>query len=241
MSPIHVLATSHGTDNPQGQEQINDLRDQIETLAARQLPGELIWHEAYVDVQQPRLPQVLSSLPAGERAIVLPLLVADGVHTTHDIAQAVAARPLTAAASPLGALPALADVLVDRARPYLKENPKVVLAAAGTRLSIGQEQIQELAGLLRGKIDRDIPVAFCAGAKPLVPELLATLPEERVLVLSSLLADGYFQTKLANTNAWVTTSPLLPDVTIAKCFLIRLSEGLKAAGFTSSYDEVKPS
>ncbi|MCZ4150565.1 hypothetical protein BZG21_39960, partial [Escherichia coli] len=89
---IHIEATSHGTDNPRGQQLIHDLRGDLERMSAQQFPGQLLWHEAYVDVQEPRLESVIAALPEGEPAVVLPLLVSDGVHTTDDIAQAVASR-----------------------------------------------------------------------------------------------------------------------------------------------------
>lgn len=234
-SRIHVLAASHGTDNPRGQELIHQLRAQLEE-ASREIPAALLWHEAYVDVQQPALPTVLEALPAGETAIVLPLLVADGVHTTVDIAEAVAARPNTTAASPLGSLEELARVLASRAQPHLEDKQQIVLAAAGTRLEAGQEQIQALASEVARLLDREVTAAYCAGAEPRV-EAVVKDAQQPVLLISALLADGYFQDKLDNTGAAVVTSPLLPDVTIAQCFLVRLANALQGSGFVSSDDK----
>ncbi|MGO1727533.1 sirohydrochlorin chelatase [Glutamicibacter ardleyensis] len=227
MKKTHVLAASHGTDNLRGQQLIHDLRTQLEELARSEIHTELVWHEAYVDVQQPQLAQVLASLPEGEAAVVLPLLVADGVHTTQDIAQAVAARQNTVAASPLGALPELAYLLSQRAMAQLEPNQKVLLAAAGTRLEQGQEQLRDLAAQISTHLGQEVQVTYCAGAKPLINELLSEELKPKTLVLSALLADGLFQTRLASIGARITTSPLLPDVMIAKCFLIRLQEALK--------------
>ncbi|WP_313814471.1 CbiX/SirB N-terminal domain-containing protein [Glutamicibacter sp.] len=232
---IHILAASHGTDNPRGQQLIHQLRAQLEEQSGA-WAVQLEWHEAYVDVQEPALPQVLEQLPAGEPAIVLPLLVADGVHTTKDIASAVAARPNASAASPLGALPQLAQVLAERAEAHLAEDQQVVLAAAGTRLEIGQQQIRKLAGLVAEQLRREVSVAYCAGANPRAEEVVASASSP-VLLISALLADGYFQDKLASTGAAGLTSPLLPDVTIAQCFLVRLENALHEAGFMSLDDE----
>ncbi|WP_404285376.1 sirohydrochlorin chelatase [Glutamicibacter arilaitensis] len=229
MGRIHVLAASHGTDDERGQRLIHELRAQLEELARNSGLTELVWHEAYVDVQHPQIPAVLDSLPADEPAVVLPLLVADGVHTTYDIAGAVKARANTTAAAPLGSLPELAHVLARRAQAHLELHSTVVLAAAGTRLETGQQQIGELAKLVSAELGREVQVAYCAGAKPLIQDLLATEIQAPVLVLSALLADGLFQTRLASTGASVITSPLLPDVMIAKCFFVRLQEALKAA------------
>lgn len=242
--PVHVVAASHGTDNPHGQEQINRLRQQLAEQAAghralRDQGVELIWHEAYVDVQHPQLPEVLKSLPEGEAALVLPLLVADGVHTTEDIAGAVAGRANTVAAAPLGVLPALAAVLANRAEPHLRGATTVVLAAAGTRLPAGQQQISELAGQLSRRLGRGVQVGYCAGAEPRVPALVQGQAGQRTLVLSALLAEGFFQDKLRSTGAWQVTTPLLPDVMIAQCFLERLFQALEEAAWVTKKVEVE--
>jgi len=238
MSRIHVVAASHGTDSPAGQQLIHELRSQLETRAAGRLPSQLVWHEAYVDVQQPQLPAVLSGLPAGEPAVVLPLLVADGVHTTQDIAQAVREREQTVAAHPLGALPALCSLLSDRSVEHLAGADEIVLAAAGTRLAAGQEQIRQLAALVQAELDRPVSTAYCAGAEPRVADVVAAARGRQVLVLSALLAEGYFQDKLRSTGAWQVTKPLLPDVMITQCFLERLFEALEAHGWVTKNDEV---
>lgn len=36
---IHLVATSHGTDNPQGREAVNLIREQLTALAEAQTPG----------------------------------------------------------------------------------------------------------------------------------------------------------------------------------------------------------
>jgi sirohydrochlorin ferrochelatase len=58
-SPI-LIACAHGTSNAQGAAEVNALRDAIAALR----PG-LDVREAYVDVQQPDLVDVVAGLPAG--------------------------------------------------------------------------------------------------------------------------------------------------------------------------------
>ena len=88
--PLHVVACAHGTDNPEGRRLVNGLR---EDLAAGLFADgiDAVVHEAYVDVQEPRLESVLAALPPGEAAIVAPLLLSEGFHTSVDIAEAAAA------------------------------------------------------------------------------------------------------------------------------------------------------
>ena len=78
---IHLVATSHGTDNPQGREAVNLIREQLTALVEAQAPGSYTVHEAYVDVQEPALPQVLQALPSGATVVLVPLLLSPGYHT----------------------------------------------------------------------------------------------------------------------------------------------------------------
>jgi sirohydrochlorin ferrochelatase len=139
-SPI-LIACAHGTSNAQGAAEVNALRDAIAALR----PG-LDVREAYVDVQQPDLVDVVAGLPAdipasdggaaatsaaeadeapqaagapgaaGVSAVVVPLLLSVGYHVKVDIAKAVKSRPGTVAAAPLGPDPRLAALLDQRLR-----------------------------------------------------------------------------------------------------------------------------
>ncbi|HEV6952528.1 MAG TPA: CbiX/SirB N-terminal domain-containing protein, partial [Promicromonospora sp.] len=117
-----LIGTSHGTDDPVGQAVVRALLDGVR--AAR--PG-LDVREAFVDVQQPEVGDVLAGAvrdaagherAAGPAAVVVPLLLSTGYHVRHDIAQAVraanAAGEVAAAADPLGPHPLLVDILADR-------------------------------------------------------------------------------------------------------------------------------
>jgi sirohydrochlorin ferrochelatase len=61
-SPI-LIACAHGTSNAQGAAEVNALRDAIAALR----PG-LDVREAYVDVQQPDLVDVVAGLPDDQAA-----------------------------------------------------------------------------------------------------------------------------------------------------------------------------
>jgi sirohydrochlorin ferrochelatase len=96
---------------PEGAAEVNALRDGIAALRP-----ELDVREAYVDVQGPELPEVVAGLPAGETAVVVPLLLSVGYHVRVDIARAIKRRPDTRAAAPLGPDPRLAALLDQRLR-----------------------------------------------------------------------------------------------------------------------------
>jgi sirohydrochlorin ferrochelatase len=184
-SPI-MIACAHGTSNAQGAAEVNALRDAIAALR----PG-LDVREAYVDVQQPDLVDVVAGLPevsgnGGEAdggsaasAVVVPLLLRVGYHVKVDIARSVKSRPGTLAAAPLGPDPRLAALLDQRLREAgVTDNDAIVLAAAGSsnpNAAVSVEKLAEQLGALRSN---RIVAAYGASAKPSVPEAVAMLREE---------------------------------------------------------------
>jgi sirohydrochlorin ferrochelatase len=250
-SPI-MIACAHGTSNAQGAAEVNALRDAIAALR----PG-LDVREAYVDVQQPDLVDVVAGLPeapggGGEggpapSAVVVPLLLSVGYHVKVDIARAVKSRPGTLAAAPLGPDPRLAALLDQRLREAgVTDNDAIVLAAAGSsnpNAALSVEKLAEQLGALRSN---RIEPAYGASAKPSVPEAVAMLREEaaggagagesagavdlggRVVIASYLLAPGYFHDQLAKAGADLVTAPLLPSPVLAEIALERFDAALAA-------------
>ncbi|GAA1864302.1 hypothetical protein GCM10009715_09360 [Paeniglutamicibacter psychrophenolicus] len=225
--PLHVVACAHGTDNPEGRLLVNGLREDLAAqLAADGI--DAVIHEAYVDVQEPRLDSVLAALPPGVEAIVAPLLLSEGFHTSVDIAEAAALRPNTGVCAPIGPDPRLAAVLAVRlAEAGHRPGDAVVLAAAGTRIEAGQRQAARMAAALAGELGQDVTVAYCSAAAPSVPDAVAAARAagaKRVGVAAFLLAPGFFHDRLAGAGADHVTAALLPGVTIAKCVAGRLAE-----------------
>ena len=233
-SPI-MIACAHGTSNTQGAAEVNALRAAIAGLR----PG-LDVREAYVDVQQPDLVDVVAGLPEGEPAVVVPLLLSVGYHVKVDIARAVKSRPGSAAAAPLGPDHRLAALLDQRLREAgTTDNDVVVLAAAGSSNPNAAVSVEEVLGQLRQLRSNRIVAAYGASAKPSVPDAVAMLREElaggagagesagavdvggRVVIASYLLAPGYFHDQLAKAGADVVTEPLLPSATLAEIALDR--------------------
>lgn len=211
-SPTIMIACAHGTANADGQARINQLRADIAALR----PGLEVL-EAYVDVQEPALPDVVAGVPPGVRAVVVPLLLTVGFHVQVDIADAVAGRPNTLAAAPLGPDPRLAKLLDER----LGELPAdwgIVLAAAGSSRPEAAEHIEVLAAHLAVLRPQRIIAAYGASAHPLVPEAVKQLREEGVAgvaIASYLLAPGFFHEQLSRAGADLVTAPLLPSTLLA--------------------------
>lgn len=239
-NPI-LIACSHGTSNAQGAAEVNALRDAIAALR----PG-LDVRESYVDVQQPDLVDVVAGLPAGEPAVVVPLLLSVGYHVKVDIARAVKSRPGSlAAAAPLGPDPRLAALLDQRLREAgVTDRDAVVLAAAGSSNPNAARSVEELADQLRELRPNRIVPAYGASAQPSVPDAVAMLRTEaaggagagesagavddggRVVIASYLLAPGYFHDQLAKAGADIVTEPLLPSPVVAEIALERFDAAL---------------
>lgn len=220
-----MIACAHGTNSAQGQARINELRAEIAALC----PGLTVL-EAYVDVQEPALPDVVAAVAPGVRVVVVPLLLTVGFHVQVDIAQAVKSRPGSLAANPLGPDPRLAGLLHKR----LGELPAdwgIVLAAAGSSRPEAAEQIEVLAADLAVLRPQRIVAAYGASAHPSVPaavEQLRAAGAAGVAIASYLLAPGYFHEQLAKAGADVLSEPLLPSELLAQLALEHFDSAVRA-------------
>ncbi|WP_129782712.1 sirohydrochlorin chelatase [Promicromonospora panici] len=233
-----LVGTSHGTDDPAGQAAVRALLDGVR--AAR---PELDVREAFVDVQQPEVDEVLTravrdahtaagygggSGPVGPTAVVVPLLLSTGYHVRHDIAQAVgtvnaAGEGVAVAAEPLGPHPLLVDILADRyaaaeaAHGPFRSDDAVVLAAAGSSVAAAAIAVEEVTSALAQRLGRPVTPSYGAGAEPRVPAAVAAARAAagtavsgaaRVIVVSYLLAPGYFLDRVLEAGADVVTEPV---------------------------------
>ncbi|MFD7021456.1 sirohydrochlorin chelatase [Promicromonospora sukumoe] len=215
-----LIGTSHGTDDPAGQAAVRALLDGVRVAR----PG-LDVREAFVDVQQPEVGDVLAEAvrdPAGAGAVVVPVLLSTGYHVRHDIAQAVAAVNAASdgaavAAEPLGPHPLLVDILADRyaaaeaAHGPFRSDDAVVLAAAGSSVAAAATAVEEVTSALAQRLGRPITPSYGAGAEPRVPDAVAAARAAtagRVIVVSYLLAPGYFLDRVLEAGADVVTDPV---------------------------------
>ena len=220
-----MIACAHGTNNAEGQQRINQIREESAELR----PGLRVL-EAYVDVQEPALPDVVTSVAREVRVVVVPLLLTVGFHVQVDIAEAVASRPDTVAAAPLGPDPRLAKLLDERLGK-LPHGWGIVLAAAGSSRPEAAEQIEVLAADLAVRRPERIVAAYGASARPSIPEAVAQLRAEGaagVAVASYLLAPGYFHDQLANAGADLVSEPLLPSQLLAELALEHFDAAISA-------------
>lgn len=204
-----LVAVSHGTGDPAGQRRVAALAEAV----ARRTDAEV--RLGHVDVQSPRVGQVLAGLPEGRPAVVVPLLLSAGYHVRVDLAEAAAGRSPVADA--MGPDERLVELLARRAREagFVRGRHRLVLGAAGSTDAGAVADCRTVAGRLARRLGTPVSAAYLSAAHPTVGAAVAAadLIEAPVIVVSYLLAPGYFQTLLAaeaaRAGAVATTEPLL--------------------------------
>ena len=219
-----LIACSHGTDNVQGRREIDTVREEIALLRP-----DLDVLEAYVDVQEPDLVDVIASLPPGRPAVIVPLLLSVGYHVKVDIARAAAGRPDTVSALPLGPDARLAHVLQQRlVEAGVPDDAAVVLSAAGSSDACAAEDVAEVQAVLAELRTGDVRPGFGSKATPSVPDAVAAARQHGgpVALASYLLAPGYFHDQLAKAGADVVSAPLLPAPAVAEVAVARYDDAV---------------
>jgi sirohydrochlorin ferrochelatase len=210
-APPVLIGCSHGTDSVAGRVAIRSILS-----AVRVARPDLDVREAFVDVQDPKVFDVVGDAVAGGgAAVVVPLLLSLGFHVRTDIMSAVLDRA-AAAADVLGPDPRLVEILVDRLiAAGAGPNDAVVLAAAGSKDPRAAEAVEAVAAGLRAVWrGGPITVGYGAGTTPRVPDAVAAARAAgapRVVVGSYLLAPGYFHDRVLEAGADVVSAPLAPD------------------------------
>ena len=206
-----LVAASHGTSDPAGQRAVAAL---VAGVAARS--SEITVSAAFVDVQNPDVPEVLDS-HSTEPVVIVPLLLSAGYHVRVDLARvAKAARnPGVVVAGALGPDARLVTILERRLGGIqLTDGDVVVLAAAGSSDARAVEDCREVAAALAERLGRPVEAAFISAANPELGSAVRHARDdgaERVVLVSYLLAPGYFADLAAAAGGDVTTLPLLVD------------------------------
>lgn len=226
MTPT-LIACSHGTDSLAGRAAVRSIVDDLRGL----LPHVDV-REAFVDVQEPNLPDVLNRTAGNGPAIVVPLLLSTGYHTKVDIARAVAAHPLTAAAPALGPHRLLTDILEERlAAAGIGDEDAIVLAAAGSSDPAAAVDVDVTVRRLARRLGRPVTAGVASGSGPRIGTVVAAsraAGARRVVVASYVLAPGYFAGVVGRAGGDVVTPPLAPDGRLAVIAAERYRDTLAA-------------
>ncbi|WP_309713002.1 CbiX/SirB N-terminal domain-containing protein [Pseudolysinimonas sp.] len=211
MTGAVLVAASHGTSDPAGQRAVAAL---VSTVAERVTDFRV--REAFVDVQTPDVSAVLDSISATP-VVVVPLLLSSGYHVRVDLARvaSAAANPTVVVTDALGPDPRLVSILERRlADIALADDDVLVLAAAGSSDGRAVDDCRLVAAALGERLGRAVQAAFISAAQPELKSAISQARADgapRVVVVSYLLAPGYFADLAAAAGGDVTTPPLLID------------------------------
>ena len=223
-----LVGCSHGTDSPAGRAAVSSILDGVR--AAR---PDLDVREAFVDVQQPAVAEVVAEATrSGAAAVVVPLLMSTGFHARVDIAAAVAGRR-AAASRTLGPDARLVQILVDRLRQVgAGPGDAIVCAAAGSSDPLAATAVEQSLEALRAAWPHGpVSVGYGSASLPRIAEAVAQARRAgvtRVVAASYLLAPGFFHDKVSSAGADLVTAPLAPDSRLVQVVLDRYAEAVAA-------------
>jgi sirohydrochlorin ferrochelatase len=206
-----LVAASHGTSDPAGQRAVASL---VAAVAAR--ASDVDVREAFVDVQTPDVPAVLAGIP-DRPVVVVPLLLSAGYHVRVDLARdaKAAANDSVVVTGALGPDDGLVSILERRVGEIpLATDDVLVLAAAGSSDQRAAEDCRQIAAALAERLGRPVEAAFISASQPELKSAVAqarAAGATRVVVVTYLLAPGYFADLAAAAGGDLTTAPLLTD------------------------------
>lgn len=218
-----LVACSHGTDSPAGRRTVEALVDHV-----RQRMPESRVVQAFVDVQEPTVLDVIDQERVLDDVVVVPLLLSVGFHTAVDIADAVRPHANVRQGEPLGPHPLIAEVLATRLRAAVEgrwlPGDHVVLAAAGSSNPAAVADVAAASENLAHLIPAPITIGYASAIDPKIGEAVAAARRDgaaRVIAASHVLAPGYFAGLVEKSGADRVSAPLGADARIADVIIDR--------------------
>jgi sirohydrochlorin ferrochelatase len=191
---------------------------------------ELDVYEAFVDVQRPRVDEVVAGVEPGRPVVVVPLLLTVGYHTRVDIARAVRGRSGARAAAPLGPDRRLVDVLVDRLMAVgWHPDDALVVGFAGSSDPDSVPDTQVTLRWVSEVLGAPATAAYGAAREPSLQAAVAAARKggaDRVALASYLLAPGHFESLVREAGADVVSAPLGADPRLVEIALDRFDAAL---------------
>lgn len=192
-----VLLVAHGSRDPRAAPVAADVAD---TLAEAGIPTRA----AFLELSEPNPDTALDALSRqGVRSVVIvPFLLGHAYHAKTDVPgvrQAALERQLdTNVSAVLGPDPLLADAAARKIAEIGSDTEAIVVAAAGSSDPDGNAGAYDLASRTEHRYSVPTTVGFASATRPTVEEAVraASRSSGRVLVVTYLLAPGYFGDKI---------------------------------------------
>ena len=218
-----LVACSHGTDSPAGRRAIEEIVD----LVRARIPDTRVV-QAFVDVQEPTVGEIVERERVHDEVVVVPLLLSVGFHTAVDIARAVRPYEGVRQAEPLGTHPLIAEVLRARLRTAVHDRwlpgDHVVLAAAGSRNPASVSDVTTAAAHLADLIPVPVTIGYASAIEPRIADAVGIARQDgasRVIAASHVLAPGYFAGLVERSGADLVSAPLGVDLRSAEFIVVR--------------------
>ncbi|MCD9198413.1 sirohydrochlorin chelatase [Aeromicrobium wangtongii] len=200
-----VILCAHGSEAPRGRSAFAGLVN-----AVRREARDLDIVDAFVDVQEPRIAQVVAET-VGPRAVV-PLMLAYDRPVGVDIVQASHLDPAVSVTAPLGPDWVLAEVGVRRLfEAGARSDDTIVLAADVATDDRAVEDVSKAARLLSAVWGGRVHVGTLGGPDTHLADAVdvARAYGRRVVVSSYVLAPGAVHDQMVASGADVVTAPML--------------------------------
>ena len=216
-----LILCAHGSEAPRGRAAFAGLVN-----AVRREAQDLDIVDSFVDVQEPRIAQVVGET-AGPRAVV-PLMLAYDRPVSVDIVQASHLDPAVTVTAPLGPDWVLAEVGVRRLfEAGARSGDTIVLAADTATDDRAVSDVGKAARLLSAVWGGRVHVGTLGGPDtPLADAVdVARAYGQRVVVSSYVLTPGAVHDQMIESGADVVTAPMLdggpPDPRLVSLVLAR--------------------
>jgi sirohydrochlorin ferrochelatase len=219
-----LVAVAHGSQDPRASATVGELMSMVADRSARRGLGVPDLRTAYLGHAPPSLPQVMSTIEAGRRVRVLPLLLTAAYHSKADIPRLLTRaasefpRLLVSYGETLGPHPRLLRALERR---LAEEDPGadrtrtgVVLAAAGSSDPEANATIANLAAQWQDQAGWfAVRPAYASAADPSPAAAVTGLLQAgapRVVVATYLLAPGFFADRIRTSSLAAGASAVSP-------------------------------
>ena len=190
-----VLLMGHGSPDPKGRSELDQLRLLVERHLNRPITLGVLEHETDA---MPSLVEILARLPQAELVVAQPLLLFYGLHGRQDIPRLVedAARDRglkVKVGRPLGDDPVLLRLAVDRVRAALAgPGDALLFVGRGSSSAEALEQCGQTAAAVAAEVGLPHAVAYAGISRPDPAEALGALAAwaRRVIALPWLIHTG---------------------------------------------------